>query len=92
MRVTIYGLDNDAKEIIDGTITLRNGRLVGDTEKAKIIANEKIEVGLGEDGKDTGGLGEVIDPHKEPERFLRSLCLFYYSAYLTCGKAEELKR
>ena len=66
LKVTIYGLDDDAREIIDGTITLRNGRLVGHTEEHKLHPDgPPVENSAGDDchpGAEADGCVGTLHP------------------------------
>lgn len=80
LTANIYELDGEANDTKVGEIQFDGERITTSNSKSLLLtrmASVPIEV-----------KGKVIDPDKEPERFVRNLWQHYHSPYLRAMKAR----
>ena len=83
LRVDIYELDGEANDVKVGEIRFDGEKITVSDSKSLLLtrmASIPIEINW----------QEIIDPDKEPERFVRNLWQHYFSPYLRAMKAIKL--
>ncbi len=81
LSVLIMGLDDNARDIDRGVVSLVDGKLVYSPANDPHIGNILLSPLVRN--------GQVISPDKQPEEFLRNLHREYDGAYLRCSRAQD---